>query len=129
LLDDKERRCFLGLAHKAIRADERVSEAEEEIFESYKAECGMTDFVPENDSVDDIVAQLKELPIEKLRIIIIELYGILLADDSLADSEARFVQEIAHQLNIRDVELRRMKRWSLDFINVVEDGYRLIQSR
>lgn len=129
MLNEDERRCFLELAHHAVVADHEVVSAEQEILDSYKAECEMPEFAPSGKDITEILVQLRSARPDVHRIILMELYGIVLADDTLAKDEEAIIARIAEGLGISEPELRRMKRWSLDFINVVEDGFRLISSR
>ena len=126
-LNDKEKVNFLELAYKAMAADGNIAEEEKEIFSSYAYECENPEFEPSDKKLDKIILELDSSTKKKKRIILIELLGILLADDEYNEDEESFVLKLTEAWNFSEAQYRRIKRWACDFKDIFEDGYRLIE--
>jgi uncharacterized tellurite resistance protein B-like protein len=126
-LNIKEKKDFLELAYHAVASSGEVKKEELEIFESYAYECELPDYQVEGRSVEEIIKKLKKSSKKKLRIIIIELWGVILADEEMAKSEEEFMKHLCHEWDFTDAQYRRMQRWSQDLIDVFSEGYRIVE--
>lgn len=125
-LNIEEKKNFLELADHIIKCDEKANAEETETFDSYKHECDLIDYEIRDKSFNDVINEMKGLKKEKLRIIILELMLIILSDDNYVQEEKDHMDRIAKAWDFTESQMRRFERWARDFIDVVEDGYKLI---
>jgi len=125
-LDENERRAFLDLAVLMIRADGALDAREQRVFESYKHECALPEFSPTPRTAEALAAVFGASARRKQRIVVVELLGIALADRKVDVSEAKLARHLAETWGLSDGEYRRLSRWTKDFVEIVEDGYRLV---
>ncbi len=125
-LSDQEKMIFLELAHYIMTCDGETSDEELEMFQSYVYECQLKDYKIQNISFDELINSIKSSRKKKLRIIIIELMGIIMSDHKYDLSEDNHMQKIAQVWDFSEAQMRRMRRWTQDMTDVVHDGQRLI---
>lgn len=128
-LSDQEKKTFLELAHYIMTCDGETSDEEAEMFQSYIHECQLKDYKIQNISFDELINNIKNSPKKKLRIIIIELMGIIMSDHKYDLSEENHMQKISQVWDFSDAQMRRMRRWTQDMTDVVHDGQRLIDGK
>jgi uncharacterized tellurite resistance protein B-like protein len=126
-LNTQERKMFLELAHHAIASDGVFHEDQIEMYKSYEYECEMPGYELQNISTIEISKKLAGSTKKKKRIMIMELWGIIAADDEIHEKEEEFMAELNNLLDFSQAQGRKMKRWSLDFVDLIEDGYRIIE--
>lgn len=126
MLNEKEQKNFLELAFKAIEADGVVKESEIEVFEMLKREVGMVDYeikkLPEEQLIKEFDYSTKKVK----KTVIVELGGILDADEEVEKSEEDWLLNIGEKWGLRSSEVRRLLRWVQDFNDLVAEGYEYI---
>jgi hypothetical protein len=101
LLNKEERESFLELARFSIGLNGESKEEEEEVLSGFKHECQMADYVAHRqESIDKIILSLKGSTKKIKKIILIELFGILLADGEVCENEAKFIDSLAESFDI-----------------------------
>lgn len=127
LLNKEEQENFLELAFYAIELDNVGKEQETKILESYKYECQLIDYkIKKQDSIENVIDSLK-LSIKKTKkIILLEFIGILLADGSISQEEAIFLDKLSLELGIENYEVKKIKRWVEAMNDIVKEGYSII---
>ena len=126
LLSEKEGKNFLELACIAMNVDGRVDEQERNVFSTYRFELGMNDYVIQNKEYKNIVSELKGSRKRSLRAIMIELAGMMDADDEIEKVEEAWLMKLGVDLDFRDSEIKRMIRWTQDFNDLLAEGYMYI---
>ncbi len=130
LLDEQERKDFLELAHHMMGLDNFHHEEEIQVFESYKHECHMLTYkISRQDNLEDIINHLKNSSSKIKKIILIELFGILLADGEVHENETTFISYLANSFGITSEELEKMNKWSLAMDHIVKLGYTIINRK
>ena len=69
------------------------AEEEKELLNNYKIEFGI-DQIPDTLSVHDLVQYFAEKTDDKKKIVLFELYGMVLADDEIGEQEKDLFEEI-----------------------------------
>lgn len=126
LLNEKEGKNFLELATIAMNVDGEVEEQERSVFSTYRFEVGLNDYQIQNKEYTDIVTELKASRKKVLRAIIIELAGMMDADDEIEKVEESWLLKLGADLDFRDSEMKKMIRWTQDFNDLLAEGYMYI---
>ena len=93
LFDQDEKEKFLELIYKMATCDGVYAEEEKELLNNYKIEFGI-DQIPDTLSVHDLVQYFAEKTDDKKKIVLFELYGMVLADDEIGEQEKDLFEEI-----------------------------------
>ena len=93
LFDQEEKEKFLELIYKMATCDGVYAEEEKELLNNYKIEFGI-DQIPDTLSVHDLVQYFAEKTDDKKKIVLFELYGMVLADDEIGKREKDMFEEI-----------------------------------
>ena len=93
LFDQDEKEKFLELIYKMATCDGVYAEEEKELLNNYKIEFGI-DQIPDTLSVHDLVKYFAEKTDDKKKIVLFELYGMVLADDEIGTREKDMFEEI-----------------------------------
>lgn len=93
LFDQEEKEKFLELIYKMASCDGVYAEEEKELLNNYKIEFGI-DQIPDTLSVHDLVKYFAEKTDDKKKIVLFELYGMVLADDEIGKREKDMFEEI-----------------------------------
>lgn len=127
LLNKQEQKDFLELARYAMKLDGKETEEEEEILTNYKYECHLVEYTAHRqDEIQKIVTSLKASTKKVKKIIMVELFGILIADGEVSQEEAEFIDTLAEQFRIKEYEVARMQRWVEAMNDIFQEGYELI---
>lgn len=126
LLNEREGKNFLELATIAMSVDGDVKESEKNVFSTYRFELGLQDYKIQNKDFKNIVMELKGSKKKVLRAIIIELAGMMDADEEIERVEESWLLKLGAELDFRDSELRKMIRWTQDFNDLLAEGYMYI---
>lgn len=122
-----QKKNFLELAKYAMNLD-GVSKAEEmQIYLSFVHECGMQDYrVEKQDQIDSVIKVLSKAEPKIRRIVMVELFGILLADKEVCAAEQSFIDKLSTDFEIESYECKRFQRWVEAMNDLVGEGYSLI---
>jgi uncharacterized tellurite resistance protein B-like protein len=99
VMEVEERKKFLELAFKLAQIDGDYAEEEEEIINSYKAELGITE-IEDTLSIDELISYFSSKNDTVKKVVLFEVYGMILADDKLEKSEEEVFDNIKSQFNI-----------------------------
>lgn len=126
LLNEKEGKNFLELASIAMNVDGVVAEEELNVFSTYRFELGLKDYQIQNKDYKTIIMELKASRKSVLRAIVIELAGMMDADEEIEKVEETWLMKLGVDLEFRDSEMRKMIRWTEDFNDLLAEGYMYI---
>lgn len=127
LLNQNEQMNFLELAHHSMGLDGIHHENEKEVFNSYKYECQLIDYeISKQSNIGIVIDSLCLSSMKNKRIILLELFGILLADGHVCDDEQSFMNTLAKRFDINTDELEKIHKWVIAMNQIVEVGYKLI---
>ncbi|MBE7054844.1 MAG: hypothetical protein E7392_01875 [Ruminococcaceae bacterium] len=126
LLNEKEGKNFLELASIAMNVDGEVVDQERKVFSTYRFELGLEKYEIKNKEYKNIVRELKSSRTPVLRAIIIELAGMMDADEEIEKVEENWLLKLGADFDFRDSEMRKMIRWTQDFNDLLAEGYMYI---
>lgn len=126
-LNERERKTFLELAYHAMSSDGEIAVEEEEVFRSYAYECEMPEYQFQGTEIATLTTSTKAYTKRKRRIMLIELWGIILSDGEIGEKEAEWMEKVAKDMELSSGQSRRIRRWAQDFVDIIGDGYRLLE--
>lgn len=90
---------------------------------------GLLDYEIQGKAQEDIVSlfQGSRKPIK--RAIIIELAGVLDADDTIDEVENEWINKLGEDWGFRNNEIKKMVRWTQDFNDLLNEGLEYINKR
>jgi hypothetical protein len=122
-----EKKNFLELAHFAMGLNGEFKDEEKEIYESFVYECELPSYsLNKQEKIDSAIKVLAKSEQKNRRIVLMELYGILLADSDVCDAEAEYMDKVSLAFDIQDYELKRIQRWVEAMTDLVKEGYSLL---
>ncbi|RTR39751.1 hypothetical protein EKG38_08110 [Shewanella canadensis] len=122
-----ERKNFLELAYFAMGLNGSYKDQEKAIFESFTHECGMPSYqLKKQDEIDYVIKLLTRSEVKNRRIVLVELFGIVLADNEFCTVETEFMLKLAAAFGIEEFELKRLQRWVEAMNDLVHEGFGLI---
>ena len=129
LLNEREGKMFLELAHIAMHVDGAVEEEERVSYQNFKLELGLQDYVLQNKSYKDIVMAFQGSKKSVLRAILVEIGGILDADGKIDVNEENWLTSLGKDWGFKELEIKKLIRWIQEFNDLLEEGYGLINKR
>ncbi|WP_373002032.1 TerB family tellurite resistance protein [Sulfurimonas sp.] len=127
LLNKQEQEDFLELARYSMGLNGEHKAEEEAILTNYKYECQLVEYIAHRqEDIKKIILTLKGSTKKVKKIILVELFGILLADGEVCEEEAKFVDILAEGFRIKEYEVDRIQRWVEAMNDIVQEGYELI---
>ncbi|QQX81374.1 TerB family tellurite resistance protein [Shewanella sp. KX20019] len=122
-----EKKNFLEITKYAMGLNGEYKEEELEVFTSFIYECGLSSYdLQKQDNIDNVIKVLAKSATKMKRIILIELFGILLADGNICDKEEAFMTKLANAFDVESYEYKRYQRWVEAMNDIVSEGYNLI---
>lgn len=122
-----EKKNFLEITKYAMGLNGEYKEEELEVFVSFAYECGLSSYnLQKQDSIESVIKVLAKSETKMKRIVLIELFGVLLADGEVCEKEERFMAKLANAFNIESYEYKRYQRWVEAMNDIVREGYNLI---
>jgi hypothetical protein len=122
-----EKKNFLELAHYAMGLNGEFKDEEQEIFQSFVYECDLPSYsLDKQEKIDTVIKVLAKSEAKNKRIVLIELFGILLADGEVCDAESKYMDKVSLAFDFQDYELKKIQRWVEAMNDLVKDGYSLI---
>lgn len=129
MLNIREGQNFLELASIAMNVNGIVNESESAVFETYRMETGLREYKVVGKDYKQLVTAFQASTKKTKKVIIIELAGVLDADEKVDESERSWIEKLGNDLGFRDIEIRKMIRWVEDFNDLLQEGYAYINNR
>lgn len=126
MLNEKEGKNFLELATIAMKVNGVIKSSEQAVYNTYKKEMDINDYVVKDKKLKDLVTDFKGSTKKVKRAVIIELAGVLDADEEIDDNEENWIMKLGYDWGFRDSEIRKMVRWTKDFNDLLAEGYEYI---
>ncbi|WP_196593145.1 hypothetical protein [Pectinatus sottacetonis] len=129
LLNETEGKNFLELAKIAMDADGIIKESEKKAFNTYQSELNLQNYQLKDKSYDSLVTIFQGSTKRVKKVIIIELSGILDADEEIDVNEQNWIKKLGIEWGFRDSEIKKMIRWTQDFNDLVKEACEFINKR
>lgn len=124
-LDDESKRNFLELAYKLAVSDNEFSESENDILNSFESEMGVKE-IPDTSTVDDLIDYFSRKDLTVQRIVWLELYGMIMADDKITNEEREIRNKIEEQFTLQKEDFDKISKAADDLKNVYAEIYHAI---
>lgn len=125
LMNEEEKNKFLELVYKISKIDGEYAQEEEELINSYKNELGL-EVIEDTESINTLISYFGNKPKELKRIVVFEIYGMILADDKIEKNEEQVLNEIRKEFNFEEGELEDILSLVKRLQNVYDDIYNVI---
>lgn len=126
-LNASEKYNFLELAFYAMGVNGTHKESEKEILEAFFQECNVGEYkISNQENISSVIEKISASKETTRKIIILELFGVLLADGEYCDAEKTFMEGLAESLDIDSYLLKKIKRWVQAMNDLVGEGYSMI---
>lgn len=130
MLNEKEGKNFLELANIAMMANgDEAKETEKAVLQAFKLELEMQDYVIKNKKQEELVTAFQASTKKIKKAVIIELAGVLDADEGIDDIEDSWIRKLGEDFGFRDSEIKKMVRWTQDFNDLLDEAYEYINKR
>ena len=130
MLNEREGKNFLELANIAIMANgDEAKETEKAVLQAFKLELEMQDYVIKNKKQEELVTAFQASTKKIKKAVIIELAGVLDADEGIDDVEDSWIKKLGEDFGFRDSEIKKMVRWTQDFNDLLHEAYEYINKR
>ena len=126
MLNEKEQKNFMELASIAMNVDGKVDERERQVMDVYRRETNLLDYKLQNKKESELVTAFQASTKKVKKAVIIELAGVLDADEVIDGSEESWILNIGTEWGFRASEVRKMVRWTQDFNDLLAEGYEII---
>ena len=109
MLNEREGKNFLELANIAIMANgDEAKETEKAVLQAFKLELEMQDYVIKNKKQEELVTAFQASTKKIKKAVIIELAGVLDADEGIDDIEDSWIRKLGEDFGFRDSEIKKM---------------------
>lgn len=129
MLKEKEGQNFLELANIAMKINGTIKESEKSVFDTYRLELGLQDYVLENKEEKELITAFQTSTKKVKKAVIIEIAGVLDADEEIDSNEESWIYRVGQAWGFRDSEMKKMVRWTQDFNDLLLEGYAYINKR
>ncbi|ADL53688.1 hypothetical protein [Clostridium cellulovorans] len=129
MLNERESKDFLELALIAMNINGIIKESEKAVFQTYKMETGLQDYELVGKDYNQLVTVFQASTKKVKKAIIIELAGVLDADEEVDENERKWIEKLGIDWGFRNTEIRKMVRWVEDFNDLLKEGYEYINNR
>ena len=127
-LTKEQSKYFLELAYIGMMANGEMKVEELEVFEAFKYETHMSDFVVQNIQLDDILHYFKNESKVIRNKVLIEFFGILYSDKNICESEEVIIQKLQDSWELPRDYVDQCRFWVKDFTRLFQEAYDLIEA-
>lgn len=122
-LEEKEKRGFLELAYGVANADNDFSQAEIDMLLLFREEMLISEekYQIQKLNLEDSMNMFKESSINNKKIVVLEMLGIVLADDIIAVEEEDILNKMIIEFNLDSNFLEKSKKTVLNLKNTYKD--------
>ncbi|WP_394389210.1 hypothetical protein [Shewanella woodyi] len=100
---------------------------EQMIYHSFVQECDLAGYqLSKQDNIDSVIKIFAKSKGKSKRIILLELFGILLADGEICKEESDFMEPFIESLGVEHYEAKKIQRWVTGMNDMVSEGYLMI---
>ncbi|WP_160064997.1 hypothetical protein [Psychromonas sp. L1A2] len=128
VLTKNERKDFLNLAKHSMSLNGQIKEEEEEIYHSFVHECELHGYQAkvEDEHIRKSISAFSTAERTTKHAVLIELFGILLADEEICEAERKFMDKLTIAFDFAEYEVKKIERWVLSMNDLVREGYRMV---
>lgn len=122
-LTHEAKRKFMEFVYLIANIDGNYAEDEQEIINNYQVELNMPVLPEITDSIDDLLAYFADQSQNVKKIVVFEIYGLILADDIISPMEQNILDTINNTFGIDVSILTTIKCLVKELQNVYDKIY------
>lgn len=123
LLTQEAKIKFLEFVYLIANADGDYAEEEQEVIRNYQMELNISDILEITDSMDDLLEFFSNQPEEVKKIVIFEIYGLIISDRDISLKEQNILDAIDNSFGIDSSKLNEIKDLVSELQGVYEKIY------
>lgn len=108
-----------------MKVDGEITDDETTVFKRYVYECQLGEYENNND-VETSIKLLSKSSDKIKKIVYVELWGIIAADEKIKDTEVTLVNHIGSSIHLSEETRDKLRDWMQSFIDNVKTGCMLI---
>ncbi|MFS1437037.1 TerB family tellurite resistance protein [Shewanella sp. 10N.286.48.A6] len=122
-----EKKNFLELAHFSMGLNGTHKDEELEVFQSFMHECELPSYeLSKQQNIEGVTKVISKSSNKNKRIVLLELFGILLADGDVCEEESNFMSKLSAAMGFEEYEMKKIHRWVLAMNDLYLEGQQLI---
>lgn len=122
-----EKKNFLELAHYAMGLNGSHKQEEKEVFLSFVHECALPSYdLSKQEKIESVIKVISKSANKHKRIVLLELFGILLADGDFCEKEADFIEQLSDEMGFEGYEVKKIQRWVEAMNDLFLEGQQLL---
>jgi predicted Zn-dependent peptidase len=125
-LTENEKKAFLFLADKVLKADNIVAETELSMLRAFAQEMGLSES-NSNLSEDETYTILTVSENKTKRAVYAELLSLAFVDSAFAEKEIECLKNIQEKLGLPEIFTKKVRDWLVSYIEKTKEGFMLIE--
>lgn len=117
-LNDEKKQAFLNLAYYVANVDAKFTDDEQELLKAFAQEMGIP-CQPVNMELEDILIELRSLPVEQKKIVFFELTALVTIDNDYSLVEKAVLEKTLEMLELSEKFMEK----SHNQVNKIRDSY------
>lgn len=115
--DDKSK--FMEFIYLVANCDDDFVDEEKEIVNNYQIELGLNKIPSTGISLDDIIDYFSSRDDAIKKILLFELYGLILSDNVISDGEKNIIKKIDNKFGLNKEKMKEIK----SLVSKLQDVY------
>ncbi|TKB52749.1 hypothetical protein [Ferrimonas aestuarii] len=126
-LNPEQSAMFLELAKHVMELDGKLQAEEAGVFSGFCSECALPDYqLKHQGDIGNVIQFFTNTELRIKRVVMVELFGVALADGDACEQELSFLAKLGEQFTISSHEQKRLQRWVEAMNDLVAEGYGLV---
>jgi hypothetical protein len=125
-LAENEKRAFLVLAEKVLKADNIVAETELIMLRAFAQEMGLSE-TNSNLSEDETYTILDVSENKTKRAVYAELLSLAFVDSIFEEKEIECLKNIQEKLGVPEIFTKKVRDWLISYMEKTKEGFILIE--
>lgn len=124
-----QKEVFLDLLYDMMTADGKMEEKEVKMFERFRHECLLSkeDYKVGDKPIKESLEKLNKFEKKVQKIIVLELYGMMLVDGLEHKNETELMEKIVSYCGLSQYDNKRIKQWVQTMNEMLMDAYVMLE--
>lgn len=123
VLNQEEKNKFMEFVYVVANIDGDYDESEKELVNNYQVELGIKQLPEITDSVEDLINYFSKCLESVKKIIVFEVYGLILSDNVISPEEKKILDSFEKQFAIDNEKLKSIKSLVTELQSVYDKIY------
>lgn len=126
ILNEEDKLNFIEFIHLVANCDEDFADEEKEILNNYMIETGIDSIPDIGKSIDDILLYFSKRDDSIKKVVLFEVYGLILSDDKLSKEEKEILNKIDKLSGLNNEEVNKIKELVEELKKVYDNIYDIL---